>query len=165
MSWTIERGGPVLTLTVTDPKIGNTQTVLSEIRRELDAGGISEIHVGVNETAWSAPWVPVVLSAFEVNMAAAGILVRVIGHDPRRKQATRSGSQVVPSSRSPVQPTAAASDTPKMPMTEGESCPSCGSERVALQGRLFDGRSVRELICMTCKHLWPAPESLASPTF
>jgi DNA-directed RNA polymerase subunit M/transcription elongation factor TFIIS len=36
-----------------------------------------------------------------------------------------------------------------------ERCPSCGSEKIALQGRLRDGTPVRELVCIACKHVWP----------
>jgi hypothetical protein len=32
-----------------------------------------------------------------------------------------------------------------------EPCPGCGSRKVVLQGRLFDGRAIRELLCLSCK--------------
>jgi hypothetical protein len=46
---------------------------------------------------------------------------------------------------------------------DSEPCPSGGSHKVALQGRLRDGKSIRELICISCKHVWPAPPSLHVP--
>jgi hypothetical protein len=30
------------------------------------------------------------------------------------------------------------------------SCPACGSTKVVLQGRLFDGKPIRELLCLSC---------------
>jgi DNA-directed RNA polymerase subunit M/transcription elongation factor TFIIS len=41
-----------------------------------------------------------------------------------------------------------------------ETCPSCGSEKLVLRGRITDGKRVRELVCTECKHAWlldPAP--------
>jgi hypothetical protein len=32
------------------------------------------------------------------------------------------------------------------------SCPQCGSTKVVLQGRLFDGKPIRELLCLSCGH-------------
>jgi hypothetical protein len=32
-----------------------------------------------------------------------------------------------------------------------EQCPACGSTKVVLQGRVFDGRPIRELLCLSCK--------------
>ena len=39
-------------------------------------------------------------------------------------------------------------------VTEAELCPSCGSGMLVLQGRWFDGKLVRELVCVVCKHAW-----------
>lgn len=48
---------------------------------------------------------------------------------------------------------------------EHDACPSCASPKIALQGRFEDGRPVRELVCISCKHTWPAedPEPVAGP--
>lgn len=46
---------------------------------------------------------------------------------------------------------------------EHESCPSCGSQKTALQGRVRDGRAIRELVCLTCKHVWPVEQKHPSP--
>ena len=39
-------------------------------------------------------------------------------------------------------------------ITEAELCPSCGSGQLVLQGRMFDGKIIRELVCVLCKHAW-----------
>jgi DNA-directed RNA polymerase subunit M/transcription elongation factor TFIIS len=41
-----------------------------------------------------------------------------------------------------------------MTLTEAETCPSCGSGKLTLQGRMVDGKAIRELICLSCKHAW-----------
>ncbi len=38
--------------------------------------------------------------------------------------------------------------------TEAETCPSCGSGKLVLRGRISGGQTVRELVCMLCKHAW-----------
>jgi RNA polymerase subunit RPABC4/transcription elongation factor Spt4 len=48
-----------------------------------------------------------------------------------------------------------------MTFTEGEHCPSCGKESASLQGRLVNGRTIRELLCIACRYVWPAPERLS----
>jgi DNA-directed RNA polymerase subunit M/transcription elongation factor TFIIS len=45
-------------------------------------------------------------------------------------------------------------DTAYMEQTEAETCPSCGSGKLALQGRVMDGDVIRELFCVQCKHSW-----------
>ena len=40
-----------------------------------------------------------------------------------------------------------------------ERCSSCGSGRLTLQGRVADGKPVRELVCLACKHSWPVAVS------
>jgi hypothetical protein len=40
-------------------------------------------------------------------------------------------------------------DRPKH-LPHREPCAGCGSTRVVLQGRLFDGRPIRELVCLSC---------------
>ena len=42
-----------------------------------------------------------------------------------------------------------------MKRNEAESCPSCGSGKLTLQGRVVSGTPKRELICLSCKHAWP----------
>jgi hypothetical protein len=36
------------------------------------------------------------------------------------------------------------------PLPKREPCPGCGSTEVVLQGRIFDGRPIRELMCLSC---------------
>ena len=43
--------------------------------------------------------------------------------------------------------------------SEARSCPSCGSGKLALTGRVADGTSIRAIICTVCKHTWPATVS------
>jgi DNA-directed RNA polymerase subunit M/transcription elongation factor TFIIS len=43
--------------------------------------------------------------------------------------------------------------------SDAERCTSCGSGRLTLQGRVADGTWVRELVCLDCKHSWPAEAS------
>jgi DNA-directed RNA polymerase subunit M/transcription elongation factor TFIIS len=43
--------------------------------------------------------------------------------------------------------------------TEAERCPTCGSGKLTLQGRAVDGKPVRELVCLSCKHSWPVESS------
>jgi hypothetical protein len=38
-------------------------------------------------------------------------------------------------------------DGPRPP----QPCPGCGSTKVVLQGRLFDGEPIRELLCLSCE--------------
>ena len=51
--------------------------------------------------------------------------------------------------------------------SDAERCTSCGSGRLTLQGRVSEGKPVRELICLECKHSWaveaPPLRELASP--
>jgi hypothetical protein len=51
------------------------------------------------------------------------------------------------------------SDTIGMEGTNIESCPSCGSDKLVRQGRVLSGKTIRELLCISCKHvqpvLWP----------
>jgi hypothetical protein len=39
--------------------------------------------------------------------------------------------------------------------SDAERCASCGSGSLIMQGRVADGRPVRELVCLACKHSWP----------
>ena len=54
-----------------------------------------------------------------------------------------------------------------MSESDAEHCTSCGSGRLTLQGRVAEGKPVRELICLECKHSWgvePLPlRELAGP--
>ena len=38
--------------------------------------------------------------------------------------------------------------------TDADTCPSCGSGKLVLQGRMLGGSLVRELVCLSCKHAW-----------
>src|SRR5215212_573796 len=59
------------------------------------------------------------------------------------------------SSPAPVQRAPRSTEDQAMRGHDEERCPSCGSEKIALQGRLRDGTPVRELVCIACKHVWP----------
>lgn len=48
-----------------------------------------------------------------------------------------------------------------MTYTEGELCPSYDAESASLQGRIVAGRAIRELLCIACRYVWPAPERFA----
>ena len=41
-----------------------------------------------------------------------------------------------------------------MEPSDAERCPSCGSGKLTLQGRVLSGKMIRELVCIACKHTW-----------
>ena len=62
------------------------------------------------------------------------------------------------SCRLPIQPTPGTADG-RSRLNEGnvtgaDRCPSCGSGTLVLQGRMFDGKMIGELVCVSCKHAW-----------
>jgi hypothetical protein len=89
MPYTILRSGNILTVLVIEPKVDDLPRGLAEILRRVDAGGISEVHVGFDEAAWDTQWARCALTAFEKNAANIGVVVRVLGADARQELAGR----------------------------------------------------------------------------
>jgi hypothetical protein len=83
MPYTVNRSGHVLTVRVTEPKFAEVSEGLAELQKLLDAGGISEVHVGFDDAAWQTAWVLGALTSFETTMADFGIRVQVLGQDRR----------------------------------------------------------------------------------
>jgi hypothetical protein len=83
MPYTVDRAGPIVTVRVTDPRFAEVSQGLTELQKLLDAGGISEVHVGFDDAAWQTGWVLGALSSFETTMADLGIQVHVLGRDRR----------------------------------------------------------------------------------
>jgi hypothetical protein len=94
MPYTIQRTGTILTVLVIEPQVEDVPTGLAEIQRCLNAGGISEVHVGFDEAAWKSGWAGCHLTAFETSMGNLGITVRVLGRDGRLEPMIRVGDSL-----------------------------------------------------------------------
>lgn len=81
MPYTVDRTGSIVTVQVTEPKFAEVSQGLAELQKLLDAGGITEVHVGFDDAAWQTGWVQGALKSFEATMADLGIRVRVLGRD------------------------------------------------------------------------------------
>ena len=89
MAYTLERHGPVLTMMVTEPKIGNSARALADLQRHIDQGGVTELRVGFDEAAWQSGWAEHALTALERSLADIGIALRVVGTDERLVESKR----------------------------------------------------------------------------
>jgi hypothetical protein len=69
MAYSLERQGPILTMMVTEPKIGNTERALADLKRHIDRGGVTQVRVGFDEAAWQSGWAEHALTALERNLA------------------------------------------------------------------------------------------------
>jgi hypothetical protein len=90
MPYSIEQRGEILTVLVTAPTPADVPSGLSDIQRALDAGGISEVHIGYDESAWRTGWAVSTLTAFETSMRDRAITVRILGVDARLHPTTRA---------------------------------------------------------------------------
>jgi hypothetical protein len=89
MAYTLERDGSVLTMMVTEPKIGNSGRALADLQRHIDQGGVTEVRVGFDEAAWQSGWAEHALTALERSLANIGIALRVAGTDERLLESKR----------------------------------------------------------------------------
>ena len=83
MAYTLERTGHVLTMMVTNPKVENSPRALTDLKKHIDEGGITEVWIGFDEAAWQSGWAEHSLTALEGSLADIGISLGVVGPDAR----------------------------------------------------------------------------------